>query len=36
MLLLLKAAFLDPWLKMKALSLLSPLEKEELRAAIEE
>ena len=36
MLLLLKAAFLDPWLKVKALSFLSPLEKEELRAAIEE
>jgi len=35
LLLLSKAAFLDPRLKVKALSLLSPLEKE-LRAAIEE
>jgi len=36
MLLLLKVVFLDPWLKVKALSFLSPLEKELLRAAIEE
>jgi len=36
LLLLSKAAFLDTRLIVKALSFLSPLEKEELRAAIEE
>ena len=36
LLLLSKAAFLDLRLKVKALSFLSPLKKEELRAAIEE
>jgi len=36
LLLLSKAAFLDPRLKVKSLSFLSPLEKEKLRAAIEE